>query len=75
MEKHVEENAQKHLALMAAVSMKMKQELQEQREEFRGYLEQKERETVDLHQQVKSLEVQSQHQVEWIEKLAKKLQE
>ena len=45
MEKHVEENTQKHLALMAAASMKLSQEfekkLQEQRDEFRGYLEQK----------------------------------
>ena len=47
MEKHVEENTQKHLALMAAASMKMSQELQEQRDEFRGYLEQKERETAE----------------------------
>ena len=43
MEKHVEENTQKHLALMAAASMKMNQELQEQRDEFRGHLKQKER--------------------------------
>ena len=47
MEKRIEENTQKHLALMAAASMKMNRELQEQRDEFRGYLEQKERETAE----------------------------
>ena len=64
---HIEENAQKHLALMAAACMKLSQEfekkLQQQRDEFQGYLEQKERETRDLLQleqwreeQIKSLE-------------------
>ena len=47
MEKHIEDNMQKHLALMASVSMKLSQEfekkLREQRNEFRGYLEQKDR--------------------------------
>ena len=47
MEKHIEDNMQKHLALMASVSMKLSQEfekkLQEQRNEFWGYLEQKDR--------------------------------
>jgi len=40
----VEENTQKHLALVAAASMKMNRQferkLQEQQDEFRGYLEQ-----------------------------------
>jgi len=45
MEKHIEDNIQKHLALMASASMKLSQELeeklQERRDEFQGYLEQK----------------------------------
>ena len=51
MEKHVEESTQKHLTLMAAASVKMSQEfdkkLKEQRDEFQGYLEQKEKETAE----------------------------
>ena len=47
MEKHIEDNIQKHLALMASASMKLSQEfeekLQEQQDEFQGYLEQKDR--------------------------------
>ena len=72
MEKHLEENTQKHLALMAAESIKMRQEfekkLQEQRDEFQGYLEQKES---DLFQQLqrkdtqidKSLQEQQQREI------------
>ena len=51
MEKHVEESTREHLALMAAASVRMSREfekrLQEQRDEFRGYLEKKERETAE----------------------------
>ena len=47
IEKHIEDNMQKHLALMASVTMKLSQEfeekLQEQWDEFQGYLEQKDR--------------------------------
>ena len=82
MEKHVEENTQKHLALMAAASMKMSRELQEQRDEFRGYLEQKERETAEQlkqkDEQVKAVEERLQQSVrereEQIESMRKSLQ-
>ena len=89
MEKHIEENTQKHLALMAAASMKrsrefeqMSQELQEQRDEFRGYLEQKERETAEQlkqkDEQVKAVEKRLQQSVrereERIESMRKSLQ-
>ena len=68
MEKHVEENTQKHLALMAAASMKMSQgfekKLQEQQGEFQGYLKQKERETAEQLQrkgwQIKAVQEQLQ---------------
>ena len=73
MEKHIEENTQKHLVLMASTTMKLsrefKQKLQEQRDEFQGYLEQKERETAE---QLK----QKDRQIEHIqESLQKQLQE
>ena len=86
MEKHIEENTQKHLALMAAASMKMnrefEQKLQEQRDEFRGYLKQKERETAEqLKQkdsQIKAVEERFQQSVrereEQIESMRKSLQ-
>ena len=82
MEKHIEENTQKHLALMAAASMKMSQELQEQRDEFRGYLEQKERETAEQlkqkDEQIKAVEKRLQQSVrekdEKIESMRKSLQ-
>ena len=49
MEKHVEESTREHLTLMAAANVKMGREfekkLQEQRDEFREYLKQKEKET------------------------------
>jgi len=45
MEKHIEDNIQKHLSLMASASMKLSQEfeekLRERWDEFQGYLEQK----------------------------------
>ena len=86
MEKHIEENTQKHLALMAAASMKMsrefEQKLQEQRDEFQGYLEQKERETAEQlklkDEQVKAVEKRLQQSVrereEKIERMRKSLQ-
>ena len=86
MEKHIEENTQKHLALMAAASMKMsrefEQKLQEQRDEFRGYLEQKERETAEQlkqkDEQTKAVEERLQQSVrereEKIESMRKSLQ-
>ena len=50
MEKHVEESTREHLALMAAASVRMsrefEQKLQDQRNEFRGYLEKKEEVTI-----------------------------
>ena len=46
MEKHIEENTQKHLALMASVSMKMKRELQDQRDEFRWCLKEQRQQSV-----------------------------
>ena len=55
MEKHVEESTREHLALMAAASVRMsrefEQKLQEQRDEFRGYLEQKEKKTAEQFKQ------------------------
>ena len=86
MEKHIEENTQKHLALMASASMKMnrefEQKLQEQRDEFRGYLEQKERETAEQlkqkDEQTKAVEERFQQSVrereEQIESMRKSLQ-
>jgi len=82
MEKHIEENTQKHLALMAAAIMKMNREfekkLQEQRDEFLGYLEQKERETVEqLNQkdeQIKVVEEQLQQLVREKEEQIKSMQ-
>ena len=82
MEKHIEENTQKHLALMAAASMKMSRKLQEQRDEFRGYLEQKERETAEQlkqkDEQFKAVEERFQQSVrereEQIESMRKSLQ-
>ena len=54
MERHMQESTQKHLAMMSAATLRMsrefEQKLQEQREEFRGYLERKERETAELLQ-------------------------
>jgi len=58
------------------------QELQEQREEFQGYLEQKERETADLHQQLqlknsqidKSLQEQQQTLQKEIERVSNEVQ-
>ena len=54
MEKHIEDNIQKHLALMASVSMKLSQEfeekLQEQWDEFQGYLEQKNRQIANIQE-------------------------
>jgi len=56
MEKHIEDNMQKHLALMASASMKLSQEfeekLQEQRDEFQGYLEQKDRQIVNIQEKL-----------------------
>ena len=52
MEKHVEESTREHLALMAAASVRMNREfdkkLQEQRDEFQGYLEQKLQEHIQV---------------------------
>jgi len=54
MEEHIKDNMQKHLALMASVSMKLSQEfekkLQEQRDEFQGYLEQKDRQIANIQE-------------------------
>jgi len=82
MEKHVEENTQKHLALVAAASMKTNREfekkLQDQQDEFRGYLEQKERETAEQLKQIKAVEERLQQSVrekeEQIENMRKTLQ-
>ena len=55
MEKHMEESTQEHLTLMAAASVRMSREfekkLREQRDEFRGYVEQKEKETAEQFKQ------------------------
>ena len=57
MDKHMEQSTQEHLALMAAANVRMSREfekkLQEQRDEFRGYLEQK------LQEQQAELKAQS----------------
>ena len=69
MEKHVEESTREHLALMAAASVRMSREfekkLQEQRDEFREYLKQKEKETA----------VQLEHKDRQIEHLQESFQE
>ena len=86
MEKHVEESTQEHLTLMAAASVRMSREfekkLQEQRDEFRGYLEKKEeRETTEqLQQSVRNLQELFQKQLTQIQdkmtqEFEKKLQE
>jgi len=73
MEKHIEENSEKHLALMAAASMKMNRELQEQRNEFRGYVEQKERETAEQlkqkDEQIESIQASLREKDKKFEKL------
>ena len=78
MEKHIEENTQKHLALMAAASMKMSRELQEQRDEFRGYLEQKERETAEQlkqkDEQIENIQASLQEQQRRFEEKDNKVQ-
>ena len=82
----MEESTREHLALMAAASVRMTQEfekkLQEQRDEFRGYLEKKEeRETVEQFQQsVRNLQESFQKQLtqvqdRMIQEFEKKLQE
>ena len=80
MEKHIEENTQKHLALMAA-SMKMSREfekkLQAQQDEFRGYLEQ-ERETAEQlklkDKQIKAVEERLQQSVKEREERIERMQ-
>ena len=76
MEKHIEESTQKHLVLMAAAGMKMNRQfeakLQEQRGEFRGYLEQKERETAE---QLKQKDEQIKVVVERLQSLQKEQKE
>ena len=75
MEKHVEESTREHLTLMAAASVRMSQEfekkLQEQRDEFRGYVEQKERESAE---QLKLKDRQIEHLQESFRETKKVLQ-
>jgi len=82
MEKHVEENTQKHLALVAAASIKMKREFQEQRDEFQGHLEQKDKHIKVVEEQLQSFqkeqkegEQQLQQQLEQKERQIKEEQE
>jgi len=56
MEKHVEENTQKHLALMAAVSMKMSQEFQKRLQEQQDDLQQQVERIEKLEKQLKDKE-------------------
>ena len=62
MEKHVQESTQEHLTLMAAASVRMSWEfekkLQEQRDEFQGYLKQKEKEVAEQKDKIKAVEEQ-----------------
>ena len=86
MEKHIEENTQKHLALTASATMtisrQFEEKLQAQQDEFRGYLEQKERETAEQlkqkDEQIKAVEERFQQSVrereEQIESMRKSLQ-
>ena len=51
MEKHMEESTQEHLTLMAAANVKMSREFKKLQEQFRGYVEQKEKETAEQFKQ------------------------
>ena len=72
MERHMQESTQKHLAMMSAATLRMsrgfEQKLQEQREEFRGYLERKERETAELLQKDKELEKKDEQMIQEVQK-------
>ena len=83
MEKHVEENTQKHLALMDNKVQGELHEKQEQIEALRKHIVQVKQDHEERiiaveqrrEEQMKSLAVQSQQQVERIEKLEKQLKE
>ena len=83
MEKHVEESTREHLALMAAASVRMSREfekkLQEQRDEFQGYLEQKEKKTAELlklkDREIKAVEERLEQSVRQNEHLQEVFQE
>ena len=75
MEKHVEESTREHLTLMAAASVRMRQDFEQklrgQRDEFQEYLEQKERETAE---QLKLKDRQIEHLQESFRETKKVLQ-
>ena len=79
MEKHVEENTQKHLALMAAASIKtnqeFRQELQVQRDKFQGDLEQKDRQIKVAEEHLQQSVREKENQIESMQKSFQKEQQ